>query len=257
MILKIIVCLLLILYLLWRRLDKYNPVDYGHKWLNRLLGLNQLVCRKYHRLGNDFWLDLPVDEGAVVAANHQSGMDPVVLLAASKRPIRFLTTSDYYDLPFAGYILKAAGCIPVYKHKDNTISLNKAIEALKNGEIIGIFPFGGIHLPSKPEPRMRSGVAVLSKLANVKIYPVYIAGVAKFSFNKVFTSMFFVRSRLKLLVNKPLSPLASADSERTADNNDYSKVLEQLYPLLSNHFNYEEKQLAVQPAVDIQDEAAQ
>src|SRR5688572_5991357 len=110
---KIIAVLFLVIYLLWRRLDRYNPVDYGHKWLNRLLGLNQLICRHYHRLG-DYWLDIPESEGAIIAANHQSGMDPVVLLAASRRRVRFLTTSDYYDLPGVGYILRAAGCIPVY-----------------------------------------------------------------------------------------------------------------------------------------------
>lgn len=226
---NIFIVIFLIIYLFWRRLDRYNPVDYGHKWLNRLLGLNQLVCRRYHRLGS-FWLDIPESGGAIIAANHQSGMDPVVLLAASKRRIRFLTTSDYYDLPGVGYILRAAGCIPVYRYKDNALSLAKAVEALQQGELIGIFPFGGIHLADKPEPRLRSGVAVLSQLAQVKIYPVYISGVSRFSFNKVFTSLFFVRSHLKLWQYKPIT-------NTSRDIKDNNEVLQYLYPLLSNHIN--------------------
>jgi len=227
---KIIFACFLILYLFWRSLEKYNTVDYGNRQLNRLLGLNQLLCRRYHRLG-DYWLDIPEHGGAIIAANHQSGMDPAVLVAACKRRVRFLASGEYYDLPFAGYVLKLAGCIPVYKSKDNSIALQKAIEALKNGEIIGIFPFGGIHLPNLPEPRMRSGVAVLSRLANVKIYPVYVAGVAKFSFNKVFTSMFFIRSNLKLTQHPSLST-----PDNNLENTD-NIILEQLYPLLSNHLN--------------------
>ncbi len=226
MIIKILFVCCLILYLIWRRLEKYSHLDYGHRSLNRLMGLNQVLCRHYHRLG-DFWLDIPDSGGAIIAANHQSGMDPAVLIAASKRKIRFLTTSQYYDMPFAGYILRCAGCIPVYRNKDNSLALQKAIEALQNGEVVGIFPFGGIHLPYKPEPRIRSGVAVLSRLARVNIYPVYISGVAKFSYNKVFTSMFFLRSKLKLT---PYSSIKNASE-------DDSVVLDQLYTLLSNHIS--------------------
>ena len=230
-ILKVLFVCFAILYLIWRQLERYTHLDYGHRWLNRLMGLNQVLSRRYHRLG-DFWLDIPEDQGAIIAANHQSGMDPAVLLAASKRKIRFLTTSDYYDMPFAGYILKCADCIPVYRNKDNTIALQKAIEALKNGELVGIFPFGGIHVPSEPEPRIRSGVAVLARQANVKIYPVYISGVAKFSYNKVFTSMFFLRSHLKLT---QYSAIENKNSSDDVNNTHDNFVLEQLYQLLSNH----------------------
>lgn len=221
---KIIIVFFIVIYFFWRKLDKYNPVDYGHKWLNRLLGLNQIICRKYHRLG-DYWLTLPKEQGAIIASNHQSGMDPVVLIAASKRPIRFLTTSDYYNLPGVGYILRSAGCIPVYRNKDNAISLQKAVEALNNGELIGIFPFGGIHLANKPEPRIRSGVAVLSRLAKTKIYPVHIGGVSEFSHNKVFTSLFFLRSKVQLTQYQPI----------LSTSEDNTEVLDYLYKLLSNH----------------------
>lgn len=185
-----VLLILVVIYRLWCHLEKYNKVDYGNKQLNRLMGLNQILCRKYHRLGDDFWLDIPEKGGCIIAANHQSGMDPAVLVAVCKRRVRFLATDYYCSMPVVRRMLKTAGCIPVYRNKDNKLALQKAIEALKNGEVIGIFPFGGIHVPTKEEPRLRSGVAVLSKLANVPIYPVFIGGVAKFSFNKIFTSMF-------------------------------------------------------------------
>lgn len=214
-----------IIYFFWVRLEKYNIVDYGNKTVNRLQGLNQLVSRRYHRLGN-YWLDLPTHGGAIIAANHQSGMDPAVLCAASKRPVRFLTTEYYYNMPVAHAICKASGCIPVFINKDNKLALKKAVEALQRGEIIGIFPFGGIHAPDKPEPRLRSGVAVLSKLANVPIVPIYIDGVHKFSFNRVFTSMFFKRSTLKI------KQYASITCD---ENHSVEDVLKYLHPLLSNH----------------------
>lgn len=221
----VLIIILSVIYFFWARLEKYNIVDYGNKTVNRLQGLNQLVSRKHHRLG-DYWLELP-EGGAIIAANHQSGMDPAVLCAASKRPVRFLTTEFYYKMPIVHSICKGAGCIPVFKDKDNQKALKNAVEALHNGEIIGIFPFGGIHTPDQPEPRLRSGVAVLSKLANVPIIPIHIGGVHKFSYNKVFTSMFFKRSTLKIT---QYDSIICDDAENTVE-----KVLDYLYPLISNH----------------------
>jgi 1-acyl-sn-glycerol-3-phosphate acyltransferase len=221
----ILIILLLIIIFALRKLEKLNQVDYGHKWLNCLMGLNQFLCRKVHRMG-DFWLDLPETGGLLIASNHQSGIDPPALIAASKRPVRFLCTSYYYDKPILNYLLKAAGCIPVYKDKDNKLALKQAIEALNKGEIIGIFPFGGIHIPADPEPRIRSGVAVLSSLTNTPIVPVRIDGIAPFSINKVLTSMTFSRSNLKLTQYSAVITKTDADIENT---------LAYLYSFLSNH----------------------
>ena len=228
---------LIVIYFFWCQLEKYNTVDYGNRQLNRLLGLNQLLCRKYHKLG-DYWLDLPTEGGVVIAANHQSGMDPAVLIAASKRRVRFLATEYYYNIPFVKNILKTAGCIPVYRSKDNRESLRKAIEALKNGEVIGIFPFGGIHLSTKEEPRLRTGVAVLSKSADVPIYPVHIGGVNEFSHDRVFTSMFFRRSTLKV------KQFHSIKSDLNSEN--FTQVLDYLYPLLSNHHDVNKSDESIQ-----------
>lgn len=207
--------------------EKHNKVDYGHRLANALMGFNQLICRRFHRMG-DFWLNLPHTGGVIIAANHQSGIDVAALMAASKRPVRFLASSYYCDMPILNRIFKYFGCIPVYRDKDNKIALQAAVQALKQGEVICIFPFGGLHAPSKDEPRIRSGVAVLSKLANTSIHPIYIDGVAKFAHDKVFTSLFFARSTLKLTQYKPI--LNSINN--TADN---KLVLDYLYELLSNH----------------------
>lgn len=223
----ILFIILVTLYALWCRLDRYNPVDYGHKHFNCLMGLNQILCRKFHGMG-DFWLDIPEKGGVILAANHTSSLDPAVLVAACKRPVRFLATNHYYQKPFMNRIFSIAGCIPVYRDKDNTIALQKAVEALKNGEVIGIFPFGGFHTPLDEEPRLRTGVAVLSKLANVPVVPVYIGGVVTRSFKKIISSIFFIRSRLKV----------KQYNITQCDSDDFKEMQSYLYNILSNHKNY-------------------
>lgn len=227
-----IIILIALLWLLIVIFEKNNKVDYGHKLANALMGFNQLICRRFHRMG-DFWLNLPENGGVIIAANHQSGIDVAALMAASKRPVRFLTSNYYCDMPVLKVIFKYFGCIPVYRDKDNKIALQAAVQALEQGEVLCIFPFGGLHAPSKEEPRIRSGVAVLSKLANTKIYPVYIDGVAKFAHDKVFTSLFFARSHLKLT------------QYNSVINTDTKIVLDYLYALLSNHNDKTEAQMHV------------
>ncbi len=83
-------------YGLWRGLRaclRHNLTDWGQGWLNVLDGFNRIFCRQFHRL-NEVWLDLPEAGPAVVVSNHVSGLDPLLLIASSPRPLRFLIASE-------------------------------------------------------------------------------------------------------------------------------------------------------------------
>ena len=88
--------------------EQENQADWGNKWLNRLDGLNRIFCHRYHRLPKTY-LALPESGSAVVAANHNSGLDPLVLVAASKRPLRFMIAREEYQRFGLHGLFKAAG----------------------------------------------------------------------------------------------------------------------------------------------------
>lgn len=166
---------LLSAYLL-RRWERAHVADWGNPWFNRLDGLNRIFCRRFHRL--DFEpLHLPAAGGAIVVANHISGLDPLLMVAASRRPLRFLIAYEQYNRFGLRWLYRAAGCIPVERENRPERAFKEALKALEQGEVVALFPQGGIHLPEHPPKRLKTGAVRLSYLSGCPIYPVHIEGV--------------------------------------------------------------------------------
>jgi 1-acyl-sn-glycerol-3-phosphate acyltransferase len=159
-----------------RRCEAENGADWGNVWLNRLDGLNRIFCRKVHRLRHAP-IALPKEGGALVVCNHVSGLDPLLLFAASPRPLRFLIAREEYDRWWLRWLFKAVGCIPVERVTNPRAALYAAREQLLAGEVVALFPHGGIHLDHHPRRPLKRGVVVLARLARVPIYPLRIEGV--------------------------------------------------------------------------------
>jgi 1-acyl-sn-glycerol-3-phosphate acyltransferase len=154
-----------------------NGADWGSHLLNLMDGMNRLFCRKYHRLNI---IDIPVQENgsAIIVSNHVSGLDPLLILASVKRPVRFLIASEqFYRLGFT-WLFRLVGCIPIDRSKKADNSMRLAIKALEDGEVLAIFPHGKIHLPSDPEVRLKPGAARLASKVHCNISPIKITGVA-------------------------------------------------------------------------------
>ena len=72
---------------LFRKADAANVADWGGKWKNRVDGLNRLFLRNYHKCHIDP-VPLPEEGPALVVANHISGLDPMMMIAACQRPVQ-------------------------------------------------------------------------------------------------------------------------------------------------------------------------
>jgi len=153
-----------------------NGADWGGRWINRLDGLNRIFCRRVHRLAAAP-MDLPNTGGALVASNHVSGLDPLLLIAASPRPLRFLIAAEQYHRWWLRWLFRAVGCIPIDRSRNPRRSLDAAREALLRGEVVALFPHGRIHLDHHDPVPLKRGIARLASQTSVPIYPVRIEGV--------------------------------------------------------------------------------
>lgn len=153
----------------------------GARWvgnhLNWIDGWVRLLCRHWHGL-DDTTIALPDSGPAIVVANHVSGLDPLLLISASRRPLRFLIAREEYQRPLLNWIYRKAGCIPVDRGGRPEQALRQAKRALEEGEVIALFPHGRIHLDSDPPRRIKGGAIRLARWTGAPILPVRIDGVS-------------------------------------------------------------------------------
>jgi len=156
---------------------KAAVVNWGGWFINWIDGVGRLLCRHLHRMPPTT-IPLPKTGPAIVVANHVSGLDSFVLIAASTRPLRFLVAREQYDRPLLHWLFKASGCIPVDRSGKPELALRQALRALQANEILAIFPHGKIQLKTDPPKRLKGGSVRLSAWTKAPIYPVKITGVA-------------------------------------------------------------------------------
>lgn len=178
---QIISCIAVVVMLIsvWfvRVVWRYNTTDWGSRSLNFLDGLNRLFCTRYHRLRYQV-LPLPETGSAIVASNHVSGLDPLLLIAASPRPLRFLIAREQFERYGLQWLFRAGKCIPVEREHRPERAMREALRALASGEVVALFPHGGIHLDSDPPRKIKAGVVRLSLKSHSTIFPARLTGVA-------------------------------------------------------------------------------
>lgn len=153
-----------------------SRVQWDGKYFNWIDGLVRLLCKYVHHVP-EINIPLPETGGAIVIANHVSGLDPFLLISVSRRPLRFLIAREEYERPLLNWLFKRAGCIPVDRSGKPELALRQALRALQDGEVIALFPHGKIHLDSDPPRKIKGGVARLAAWTQVPIFPVRIDGV--------------------------------------------------------------------------------
>ncbi|MFH1131420.1 MAG: lysophospholipid acyltransferase family protein, partial [Pseudomonadota bacterium] len=114
---------------------------------------------------------------AIIMANHQSYLDPPLMMAVCKRPIRFLGKHSLFYYPVFGWALWATGHIPINRgvREKAFKSIDRAAEAIAKGKTVLIFPEGTRSRVQGIAPFKKGGF-VLAIKSGVPIVPVGIAG---------------------------------------------------------------------------------
>jgi 1-acyl-sn-glycerol-3-phosphate acyltransferase len=124
--------------------------------------------------------------GAIIAINHISYLDFALAGTAAlpmKRYVRFMAKKELFDNKLAGPLLRGMHHISVDR-SNGSASFVQALRALRDGEIIGIFPEGTISVSFEIK-ELKSGVVRLAQGAGVPVIPTIIWGSQRLWTKKV------------------------------------------------------------------------
>lgn len=120
--------------------------------------------------------NIPQSGGLIIAANHQTYVDPFWLTSPLNRPVRFLAWSEAFSWPVIGKVITLLGAWPLQVEGSDPSAIRRSLTWLRNSGIIVIFPEGGRGLPDGSMIRMKAGAVRMAMEAEVPILPVTIRG---------------------------------------------------------------------------------
>ena len=158
--------------------------------------------------------NIPDSGPAVVVCNHVSYMDPIILSACIRRPMRFVMYYKIFQLPLLRFLFQHAKAIPIASAREDERLMNDAFKQvdieLASGNIVCIFPEGGITHDGEIQ-RFRRGIETVIAKRPVPVVPVALQNLwgSWFSRSKEGLIRKFPRrlfARVPVVIGEPVMP---------------------------------------------------
>jgi 1-acyl-sn-glycerol-3-phosphate acyltransferase len=139
-----------------------------------------ILIHSIYRLEKVGLENIPETGPAVLVCNHVSFVDPLVILAASPRPIRFVMDHNIFRTPIVSFVFRTGKAIPIAPAKDDEKLLEEAYDrvadALEAGELVAIFPEGSITDNGDLYP-FKGGIKRIIERTPVPVVPLALKGL--------------------------------------------------------------------------------
>ncbi len=131
---------------------------------------------------------IPVQGAAILVCNHVSFVDAVLLMAASPRPIRFLMDHRIFRVPLLGTLFRLGKAIPIAPRDEDPAAYEAAFTAaqqvLAEGDLLGLFPEGGITADGQLQP-FKGGIMKILQLQPVPVVPIALRNLWGSFFSRI------------------------------------------------------------------------
>lgn len=134
-----------------------------------------IIFKLYNRLEVSGVENIPQKGGVIIAPNHTSYLDPLIIGCCFPQAIHSFGKEELFRVPVLGWFIRKISAIPLKRGGVDREAMRKAVELLKKGEALLLFPEGtrssdGMLLPAKP------GISMIAYQSKATIVPVYISG---------------------------------------------------------------------------------
>ena len=181
-----------------------------------------VLVNTLYRVRADGLQHVPDDGPALLVCNHVSYMDPLLLMAKLRRPVRFVMYYRIFNIPLMRFLFRTAKAIPIAGYKEDAVVLQQAYDAIDDalaaGEVVCIFPEGGLTGDGRIAP-FRPGVEKILARRPVPVVPLALRGLWGSVWSRRDSRLHRARlprrfrARVELVAGAPLEPAhASAEA---------------------------------------------
>ncbi|HWU68441.1 MAG TPA: MFS transporter [Stenotrophobium sp.] len=139
-----------------------------------------LLINTLYRIRTQGLEHIPDQGPVVVVCNHVSFVDALILGGTIRRPVRFVMYHKIFNIPVLSFIFRTAKTIPIAPAKEDEALLHRAFdqiaEVLAEGEVVGIFPEGGLTRDGNID-EFRSGIERVIARSPVPVVPMALQGL--------------------------------------------------------------------------------
>jgi 1-acyl-sn-glycerol-3-phosphate acyltransferase len=118
---------------------------------------------------------VPTKGPALLIANHQSYLDPVVMGLASRRPLCYLARKTLFKNPIFAWLIRSLNAVPIDQEGVGKEGIKAVLELLRAGRAVVVFPEGNRTEDGKMRA-LKPGIQLLLKRTEAPVLPVGIAG---------------------------------------------------------------------------------
>jgi 1-acyl-sn-glycerol-3-phosphate acyltransferase len=118
--------------------------------------------------------NLPMKGPVIIAANHVSMWDPIVIAVVTPRPINFMAKAEFFQQAWMAWFFEKLNAFPVHRKAGDRTALRHSMALLEKQQVLGIFPEGFRNRTG--DLKGKTGTAMIAVKTGAPIVPVACVG---------------------------------------------------------------------------------
>lgn len=144
-----------------------------HNLMNVIRPVGNLFCKTYYKVEYIGLENINRKDGFIIAPNHITEFDPLLIAMASKRLFYYIAKCELFQNPLLAKAIVGLNGFPIMRGKGDMRAINYAVELVRRGEVLCIFPEGTRSADGMPH-EAKSGVGYIARHAAADVVPTAI-----------------------------------------------------------------------------------